>query len=437
LFERSVRDPHLAKHSYLFDIEVPVAGLGERRITLEACDGAENCVAEEIVVEIVAGGSALPSEARIADLEAEVRALGERRVAIGDSVAPLSSYCATAPTIESGDNVWSSESECIAYLRAGKQLEVARAARAKFASGDSSSPVTAEDKTLLAELAAAEAEGRAAEKRARRAEERARELATVPEQTAAAPVVDRPNIAARNHALIVGNNTYRQLPGLRSAVRDAREIAKVLTSRYAFSREDVTLLLDADRRAILGALEDLRRRLGPDDRLLVYYAGHGEIDPVTEEGFWQPVDAEPDRQFTWIANSDVRRYLKGMPARHVLVVADSCFSGSLTRSSGNYATIPKERFFTEIDANISRKSISSGGTKPVMDSGSRGHSVFAYYFLKALRENNQPYLASFELFGRLVRAVTNNSSQKPEYGTVQDAGDEGAGDFTFVLRAES
>jgi hypothetical protein len=72
-----------------------------------------------------------------------------------------------------------------------------------------------------------------------------------------------------------------------------------------------------------------------------------------------------------------------------------------------------------------------------MDSGSRGHSVFAYYFLKALRENNQPYLASFELFGRLVRAVTNNSNQKPEYGTVQDAGDEGAGDFTFVLRAES
>jgi uncharacterized caspase-like protein len=126
-----------------------------------------------------------------------------------------------------------------------------------------------------------------------------------------------------------------------------------------------------------------------------------------------------------------------MPAKHVLVVADSCFSGSLTRSSGPYASIPKDRFFTEIDASVSRKSISSGGTKPVMDSGTQGHSVFAYYLLKALRENERPYLAAFELFGKLVRAVTNNSSQKPEFGTVQEAGDEGAGDFTFVLQGAS
>jgi hypothetical protein len=73
----------------------------------------------------------------------------------------------------------------------------------------------------------------------------------------------------------------------------------------------------------------------------------------------------------------------------------------------------------------------------VADAGSRGHSVFAYYLLKMLRENDRPYLASFELFGRLVRAVTNNSNQKPQYGTVLEAGDEGAGDFTFILRAES
>ncbi len=30
--------------------------------------------------------------------------------------------------------------------------------------------------------------------------------------------------------------------------------------------------------------------------------------------------------------------------------------------------------------------------------------------------------------------MTNNSSQKPEYGTVAGAGDEGSGDFTFILR---
>ena len=53
---------------------------------------------------------------------------------------------------------------------------------------------------------------------------------------------------------------------------------------------------------------------------------------------------------------------------------------------------------------------------------------------RRLGENRQPYVTSFELFGRLARAVTNNSRQKPEYGVVRGAGDEGSGDFTFILR---
>jgi hypothetical protein len=348
-----------AGRGYRFDIEIPVDRVGERRVTLEACDKADNCVAERVVVRVTGPGSAEP-----AALSAETAARIRER------------------------------------------------------------------------LAAIEAEREAAEARARRAEEAARRLAAAQaREPSAAEPVDQPNVEARNHALIIGNSTYRHLPGLKTAVGDAREMARLLTSRYAFRTENTTLLLDADRRAILGALEDLRRRIQPDDRLLIYYAGHGQIDTVTDEGFWQPVDAEPGLQFTWIANDDVRRYLKGMPAKHVLVVADSCFSGSLTRSTGEYGAIGRERFFAAIDAGVSRKVISSGGTEPVADAGSRGHSVFAYYLLKMLRENDRPYLASFELFAKLARAVTNNSSQKPQYGTVMEAGDEGAGDFTFILKS--
>jgi hypothetical protein len=53
--------------------------------------------------------------------------------------------------------------------------------------------------------------------------------------------------------------------------------------------------------------------------------------------------------------------------------------------------------------------------------------------LKALRQNDSPYLTSSALFQGVVRAVANNSSQKPEYGTIANAGDEGYGDFTFIL----
>ncbi len=62
----------------------------------------------------------------------------------------------------------------------------------------------------------------------------------------------------------------------------------------------------------------------------------------------------------WIDNGDIRRQLRGLPAKHVLVLSDSCFSGSLARSETSYEYISKDRFFTEIDAHVSRKMISSG-----------------------------------------------------------------------------
>lgn len=244
---------------------------------------------------------------------------------------------------------------------------------------------------------------------------------------------DGPSIKGRNYALVIGNNEYKNLPRLKTAVADAKAVAEMLKARYAFDDASVKLLLNADRNAILGELAQLRTTLTPDDRLLIYYAGHGQIDQAANEGFWQPIDAQVNADYTWISNGDLRRNLRGMSAKHVLVVADSCFSGSLTRSAPRQ-TPGSDRFFAQIDGHFSRKVITSGGDEPVADSGTGDHSVFAHYFLKALKENSAPYITSFELFNALARAVTNNSSQKPEYGTIGNAGDEGAGDFTFILK---
>ena len=245
---------------------------------------------------------------------------------------------------------------------------------------------------------------------------------------------DGPATKGLNYALVIGNNDYKGLPPLKTAVADATEVAKLLKTRYRFDDANVMLMVNPTREAILAMLSKLRETLGPDDRLLIYYAGHGQIEKATNEGFWQPTDARPKDDFTWISNGELRRYLRGMSARHVLVIADSCFSGSLTRGSLGQPPASKDRFFAELDGKFSRKVITSGGTEPVADAGSGGHSIFAYYFLKTLRENNAPYLTSFELYNGFVRAVANNAEQKPEYGTIAMAGDEGAGDFTFALR---
>ena len=249
-------------------------------------------------------------------------------------------------------------------------------------------------------------------------------------------IANRPNIKGKNYALIIGNNDYDNLPTLKTAVGDATAIADVLQKRYAFEEDTISLLTNATRRDILKALSGFRKNLTGDDRLMIYYAGHGQIDPATDEGFWQPVDAEPDSDFTWISNADVKRYLGGMPAKHILVIADSCFSGSLTRGAETQNE-NEDKFFLNIDKYPSRKVIASGGTEPVADSGTGGHSIFAYYLIKTLQENTKPYITSFQLYDRLVRAVTNNSKQTPEFGTVRDSGDQGSGDFTFILRRDS
>src|SRR3972149_2756316 len=78
------------------------------------------------------------------------------------------------------------------------------------------------------------------------------------------------------HALVIGNNDYKILRRLRTAVNDAREVARILERDYGFK---VTLLLNATRYDTLSALNTMRERLTEKDNLLIYYAGHGEPPP--------------------------------------------------------------------------------------------------------------------------------------------------------------
>jgi hypothetical protein len=76
----------------------------------------------------------------------------------------------------------------------------------------------------------------------------------------------------------------------------------------------------------------------------------------------------------------------------------------------------------------SRKAMTSGTLEEVPDK-----SVFIEYLMKRLHENEKKYLPAAELFGSLREAVLNNSPNIPQYGVIQDTGDEG-GEFIFLKR---
>lgn len=231
----------------------------------------------------------------------------------------------------------------------------------------------------------------------------------------------------RFHALVIGNNNYKNVSDLETAVSDAQAVAALLRGAYGY---DVKLLLNATRAQILRTLTELRRTLTNEDNLLVYYAGHGWLDPDSDRGYWLPVDADRDDPTNWISNASITDAVRAIRAKHVMVVADSCYSGSLTR--GVNLSIRTPDHVARLSAKAARTVLTSGGLEPVSDRGGGGHSVFANAFLAALKENDN-VLDGHGLFAKIRRPIMVNSDQTPDYGDIRKAGHAG-GDFLFVRR---
>ena len=235
------------------------------------------------------------------------------------------------------------------------------------------------------------------------------------------------------YALIIGIDKYQNLPRLQTAVGDAQALDQILRQRYGFQ---TTVLIDAQatRSNILDAFSDYRGRLHDNDNLLIYYAGHGARDGG--QAYWLPVDSRPNSPANWIIAEEITKGMQVIPARHVLVISDSCYSGGLSRDIAvdNAPTDRAKYLQTMIDSK-SRVLISSGRDEPVADGGSAGHSVFANALLKGLRGDTDPMFTASNLFHQYVeQAVIGGSRQVPLYQLIQDSGHE-FGDFVFVARS--
>ena len=151
-----------------------------------------------------------------------------------------------------------------------------------------------------------------------------------------------------------------------------------------------------------------------------------------DTGFWLPVDAEEGTQSNWIGVTTVTLTVKAMSAKHVMIVADSCYSGTLVRAVLGEIKTGAERIaeLKRLAEKRSRTALVSGGLEPVADAGGYGHAVFARAFLKALRENTE-VLDGQRLFSAIRGPVVLNAEQTPQYSDLRLAGHDG-GNFLFV-----
>ena len=260
-------------------------------------------------------------------------------------------------------------------------------------------------------------------------------LAQTPQRGVRVPASSAAPAAASGsyYALIIGINQYRQpLPNLKTAVNDAEEMSRILAGRYGF-RVKLLLNTNANRPNILNSLSEYRRVLRENDNLLIYYAGHGHLDPDGGKAYWLPADADSDSTANWIIADELTTDIRVLPARHVLIISDSCYSGGLTRDA-NADIRPTDRnvYLNRMWSGKSRTLMASGGNEPVADGGPGGHSVFAAAVLNALQQSSASAFTASDLFHDFIqRQVAGRSDQVPRYSPIRNSADD-EGDFVFI-----
>jgi hypothetical protein len=239
---------------------------------------------------------------------------------------------------------------------------------------------------------------------------------------------EAPIVGGKYYALIIGISNYQDplINELDKPIKDAELFYNTLTARYTFDTENVKFLKNATMADIVSALDYFAKTVKPVDNFLIFYAGHGVWNATSEIGYWLPTDARKNSTLNWFRNSALRDYLREINSKHTLLITDACFGGSIfkTRSAFMDATLAVNKLY-ELP---SRKAMTSGTLTEVPD-----QSAFLKYMTDRLDQNNEKYLSSEQLFSSFRIAVINNSNVIPQFGVIQDVGDEG-GDFIFILR---
>ena len=131
-----------------------------------------------------------------------------------------------------------------------------------------------------------------------------------------------------SYALLIGIGKYRHLERLESPAQDVRKMEAFLAAQgfnEIVTVEDETVTLETLR----FPQQYFTAKIQADDRFLFYYSGHGMsvIEGGRERGYLPLVHEQVSGHAHSIAMDSLVSWMRGLQARHLLVIIDSCFSG--------------------------------------------------------------------------------------------------------------
>lgn len=232
-------------------------------------------------------------------------------------------------------------------------------------------------------------------------------------------------------AAVIGIADYQNpnVPDLQYTVADAEAFYDYLID-LGVPAENIIKLIDsqATTQAMKTALgNDLRRRAGPDDMVIIYYAGHGgpEIDVANLDGdglekYLLSWEADPENLYgTSFSMNEIATIFGRLQASRVIFIADACYSGASggrTILSGRRATI-SDSFLDRLGSSGTGRVImsASSANEPSQERSDLGHGVFTYYLLEGLRgpaDTNRDGAITFdEAYDYVARTVPEATGQ--------------------------
>ena len=245
-------------------------------------------------------------------------------------------------------------------------------------------------------------------------------------------------------AFIIGINKYQNVDPLTYAVDDAVAVKEMLIDKYGFKEGNIKLITDeeATKDNILKGFSDILTQAKEKDRVIVFYAGHGETYKLPsggDKGYLIPVDGDLDNLFlSSIAMKQIYEIADMSYAKHILYLVDACYGGLTLAATRGLKKDTTPEYIMKMTKERGRQVITAGGKgEQVIEKAEWGHSAFTKSLLNGLGngfadENMDGIITADELGGFIKNRVMIDveGAHTPQQGRIGSD----MGEFVFISK---
>ncbi|MGC1389493.1 MAG: tetratricopeptide repeat protein [Bacteroidales bacterium] len=230
--------------------------------------------------------------------------------------------------------------------------------------------------------------------------------------------------------VFIENSSYETFASLDGPIKDISTMRRALANYQIHNiipKKDMT---KAEMERFFNIeLRDLVKK-NQVKSLMIYYAGHGKY--INDVGYWIPVDAKRDDEFTYFNINSLKAGLQGYSdvVVHTLVVSDACESGPGFYSASRAANEAPTCDNVQVAGSKSAQVFASAGEAYELASD---NSKFAATFANTLMNNKNACIPIETVVKYVTAAVLTDKGQKPKFGNIQGLEDD-KGTFFFISK---